>query len=100
MKASHLDFDHLLELRLAVARFGEVDLPRWWNTNGQLGSLGAMAAVAEARRLVEGERLATIRLGTYFGAGVETVEQLEAALAGIREECARFIGAGKKVVVV
>ncbi len=37
-----LDFDHVLKLRLAVARYGEMDMARWWNTNGQLGSLGAM----------------------------------------------------------
>ncbi|MCG3192298.1 MAG: hypothetical protein DIJKHBIC_01536 [Thermoanaerobaculia bacterium] len=58
------------------------------------------AAVAEVRRLVEGDRLATIRLGGYFGSGIETEEQLEAALTGIREECSRLIGAGKKIVVV
>jgi hypothetical protein len=57
------------------------------------------AAVAEVRRLVEGERLATISLGSYFGAGIETEEQLEVALDGIRDECARLIGAGKKVIV-
>jgi hypothetical protein len=28
-------------LRLVVARVGEMDLARWWNTHGQLGSLGA-----------------------------------------------------------
>jgi hypothetical protein len=37
------DLDRLLRLRLAVARFGEMDLARWWNTKGQLGRLGAMA---------------------------------------------------------
>lgn len=57
------------------------------------------AAVAEVRRLVEGERLASVNLGGYFGGGIETEEQLDAALAGIREECARLIGAGKKVVL-
>ena len=31
--------------------------------------------------------------------GVETEEQLNAALDGVREECARLIGAGKKVIV-
>jgi hypothetical protein len=35
--------ERLLRLRLAVARFGEMDGARWWNTNGQLGKLGAMA---------------------------------------------------------
>jgi len=57
------------------------------------------SAVAEVRRLVEGDRLATIRLGGCFGSGIETEEQLDSALAGIRDECSRLIGAGKKIVV-
>jgi hypothetical protein len=36
-----IDMDRLLKLRLVVARFGEMDLARWWNTQGQLGKLGA-----------------------------------------------------------
>lgn len=36
-----VDLERLLKLRLAVARIGEMDVARWWNTNGQLGSLGA-----------------------------------------------------------
>lgn len=35
--------DRLLKLRLVVARFGEMDLARWWNTKGQLGRLGSVA---------------------------------------------------------
>jgi len=35
--------ERLLKLRLAVARFGEMDGARWWNTNGQLGKLGTLA---------------------------------------------------------
>ena len=57
------------------------------------------AAVAEVRRILDGERVASVSLGSFFGAGVETEEQLDAALQGVREECARLIGAGKKVVV-
>jgi hypothetical protein len=57
------------------------------------------ACVAELRRVIDGERIATVSLASYFGGGVETEEQLEAVLDGIREECARLIGAGKKVVV-
>lgn len=38
-----VDLDRLLKLRLAVARFGEMDLAKWWNTKGQLGKLGAVA---------------------------------------------------------
>ena len=36
-----IDLDQLLRLRLAVARFGELDLAKWWNSRGQLGKLGA-----------------------------------------------------------
>lgn len=42
MSAS-IDLERLLKLRLVVARFGEMDIARWWNTKGQLGRLGAAA---------------------------------------------------------
>lgn len=38
-----INFDRLLKLRLIVARFGEMDLAKWWNTRGQLGRLGTGA---------------------------------------------------------
>jgi hypothetical protein len=38
-----IDLDRLLKLRLLVARFGEMDLAKWWNTKGQLGCTGAAA---------------------------------------------------------
>jgi hypothetical protein len=57
------------------------------------------AAMAELRRIVDGERVVAINLGNYFAEGIETEEQLEAALEGVREECAKLIGAGKKVIV-
>jgi hypothetical protein len=37
---AQLDFDRLLKLRLVVARFGEMDIAKWWNTQGQLSTLG------------------------------------------------------------
>ena len=37
-----IDLDRLLRLRLIVARFGEMDLARWWNSNGMLGRQGAV----------------------------------------------------------
>jgi hypothetical protein len=43
--------------------------------------------------------VATVSIGGYFSGGIETEEQLDAALAGVREECAKLIGAGKKVLV-
>jgi len=42
MTSSAIDLDRLLKLRLAVARFGEMDMAKWWNSNGQLGKYGAM----------------------------------------------------------
>lgn len=57
------------------------------------------AAVDAALRAIEGERLVSLDLAPFFVGGVESEEQLEAALEGIREECARLIGAGKKIVV-
>jgi hypothetical protein len=38
-----VDLDRLLKLRLVVARFGEMDLAKWWNTRGQLGRIGTAA---------------------------------------------------------
>jgi hypothetical protein len=43
MTEARIDFDRLLKLRLVVARFGEMDLAKWWNTRGQLGRLGTAA---------------------------------------------------------
>jgi hypothetical protein len=57
------------------------------------------SAIADLHRVIEGDRLVTVSVGSYFNGGVETEEQLDAALAGIRDECARLIGAGKKVLV-
>jgi hypothetical protein len=40
MAKGEIDFDRLLKLRLVVARLGEMDLAKWWNTRGQLSRLG------------------------------------------------------------
>ena len=76
-----LDLDRLLKLRLVVARFGEMDGARWWNTSGQLATSGA----AEAFRETFGTEVRELNAG--------------AIVQGLREECARLIGAGKKVVL-
>ena len=44
------DYERLLQLRLLVARVGEMDLARWWNTNGQLGQLGTAVLSRGFRR--------------------------------------------------
>ena len=38
-----MNFERLFTLRLIVARHGEMDMAKWWNTKGQLGPLGAVA---------------------------------------------------------
>jgi len=43
MSVMGVDLDRLLKLRLVVARFGEMDIAKWWNTGGQLGPVGAIA---------------------------------------------------------
>src|SRR4051812_44098182 len=40
MPGTVIDLDRLLKLRLLVARFGEMDHARWWNSKSQLGRLG------------------------------------------------------------
>jgi hypothetical protein len=37
-----IDFERLLKLRLVLARHGEMDLAKWWNSNGMLGHRGAV----------------------------------------------------------
>lgn len=39
--STEIDLETLLKLRVVVARIGEMDVARWWNTKGQLGPLGA-----------------------------------------------------------
>jgi hypothetical protein len=43
LTTAKIDFDRLFKLRLVVARVGEMDLARWWNTRGQLSRLGTAA---------------------------------------------------------
>lgn len=38
-----IEHERLLRLRLIIARFGEMDIARWWNTRGQLAHLGSAA---------------------------------------------------------
>jgi hypothetical protein len=57
------------------------------------------SAIEELRRIIDGERVVNVSVGSYFEGGVETEEQFDAALEGVREECARLIRAGKKVIV-
>jgi len=57
------------------------------------------SAIEEMMTLIEGNRLVKLEAGAFFSGGIETEEQLDAALSGLREECARLIGEGKKVLL-
>lgn len=56
-------------------------------------------AVEEMMRLLDGARVVRVNAASFFSGGVETEEQLDAALQGLREECERHIGTGKKVLI-
>ena len=56
-------------------------------------------AIREMLNIIDGERVVYVKPSDYFKGGVESEEQLQAALDGLREECERLIGSGKKVVV-
>lgn len=43
MNPQSINLERLFKFRLIVARFGEMDLAKWWNTKGQLGRLGTAA---------------------------------------------------------
>ncbi len=57
------------------------------------------AAVQQVHRIVEGDRLATVSIEPYFRGGVNDLEQLDAALHGLREECERLLAADKKIFI-
>lgn len=62
-------------------------------------SLRLKTAISEVHKILAGERYVEVNLASYFEGGIENEEQLDKALDGIREECSRWIGAGKKVIV-
>jgi hypothetical protein len=87
-----------IELGRAMDRAAAPAIPRL-RSDTELCPLRLQRAVDAVTRAIDGDRVAAINLRPYFSGGIETAEQLEAALAGIREECARLIGAGKKIVI-
>jgi hypothetical protein len=57
------------------------------------------AAVEEMLRLVDGSRLVRVEASDFFSGGIDSEEQLEQALNGLKDQCLELIGAGKKVLV-
>lgn len=56
-------------------------------------------AIEELIRLLDGNRLVKVSAAGFFAGGIETEEQLELALDGLKGECLELIAAGKKVLV-
>lgn len=56
-------------------------------------------AVAEVHRLVEGDRVVVVKVAGHFNAGIDTTEQLDAALGGLRDECLHHIGKNKRIFI-
>ena len=49
--------------------------------------------------LIDGNRVETVKASIYFSGGIENVEQLDAAVSGLRQRCLELIAAGKKVLI-
>jgi len=63
--APNIDFDRLLRLRLVVARYGEMDAARWWNTGDtarRTALLGRAGSVLMSRGFPRTHRFAQARL--------------------------------------
>lgn len=56
-------------------------------------------AVAEVHRLIEGDRVVQVKVGGHFAGGIDTEEELDTALNGLREECLHHIGKNKRVLI-
>jgi hypothetical protein len=57
------------------------------------------AAIQQMMELLEGNRLVTLNIGTFFGSGIDNEEQLEAAIDALRHECIKLLAADKKILV-
>lgn len=56
-------------------------------------------AVAEVHRLIEGDRVVRVKIGGHFSSGIDTEEQLDAALGSLREECIHYIAKNKRILI-
>lgn len=56
-------------------------------------------ATEEMLVLVDGNRVTSVSAARYFSGGIESEEQLDAALKGLRDEVAELIAAHKKVLI-
>lgn len=59
------------------------------------------AATDKIHQIIEGDRMVNVSIEPYFRGGVSDLEQLDAALKGLRDECERLIAppANKKIFI-
>ncbi|MDZ4064472.1 MAG: BREX system P-loop protein BrxC [Coriobacteriia bacterium] len=56
-------------------------------------------AIQQMFGFIDGNRVVCVSASDYFSGGVETEEQLEQAVEGLREKCIEYIAAGKRVLI-
>lgn len=56
-------------------------------------------AIQKVQQIVEGDRMVEVSIEPFFRGGVSDLEQLDAALQGLREVCERHIAADKKIFI-
>lgn len=56
-------------------------------------------AIAEVHRLIEGDRVVRVKIAGHFATGIDTEEQLDAALGSLRDECLHHIGKNKRILI-
>ena len=56
-------------------------------------------AIQRVYQIVEGDRMVEVSIEPFFHGGVSDLEQLDAALQGLRDECERYIAADKKIFI-
>jgi hypothetical protein len=55
--------------------------------------------IEDMLRLIEGSRLVRLDVSAFFSGGIENTEQLDAAIAALREECERQLAEGKRLLI-
>ena len=53
----------------------------------------------EMMHIIDGQRVAKVHVAHFFTVGIDTQEQLDAALDALRSECERLLGEGRKLLV-
>lgn len=87
-----------LAARAARENLGDISIPMLREQRDACPAL-LDKAIEEMLRILDGARIERVSASSYFSGGIETGEQLDQALAGLREECLELIAAGKKVLV-